>query len=65
MSSSMGRAKGTRDIVDHSGAHFLETRACCAEVADVDGSDDHLQQHIDRLQNLIDKAAARPEGSSP
>jgi hypothetical protein len=31
-------------------------------MADVDGSDDHLQKHIDRMQNLIDKAAAHQEG---
>ena len=31
-------------------------------MADVDGSDGHLQKHIDRMQILIDKAAAHQEG---
>ena len=56
------RAKSTKDIVDQLGEHLSETRMCCAQMADVDGSDDHLQKHIDRMQNLIDKAAAHQEG---
>ena len=57
-----GRAEGTKDIVDKLGEHLSETRMCCAQMADVDASDDHLQKHIDRMQKLIDKAVARQEG---